>query len=85
MVVLHHLKVTITNLPTEVTRVQIPDFPANPDQGTHEVAFNSVIYIERDDFKEVRLCVCNIILLICILYVVHMYYMLYMCMFILHR
>lgn len=31
----------------------VPDFPSNPDKGSHTVTFSSVIYIEKSDFKEV--------------------------------
>ena len=57
MAVLNPLKLVIENygemkLPTSVS---VPDFPADLGKdGTHEVAFDEVIYIEKDDYKEVR-------------------------------
>uniref|UniRef100_A0A8C9WEV8 Glutamine--tRNA ligase n=1 Tax=Scleropages formosus TaxID=113540 RepID=A0A8C9WEV8_SCLFO len=50
MAVLEPLKVTITNLPQDV---QVPDFPANEERGSHKVPFTRTIYIERSDFREV--------------------------------
>uniref|UniRef100_A0A8B9L6A1 Glutamine--tRNA ligase n=1 Tax=Astyanax mexicanus TaxID=7994 RepID=A0A8B9L6A1_ASTMX len=50
MAVLEPLKVTITNLPTEV---RIPDFPADETKGSHVVPFSKTIYIEQSDFREV--------------------------------
>jgi glutaminyl-tRNA synthetase len=32
--------------------ISVPDFPDDPDKGSHSVQFSSVIYIERNDFKE---------------------------------
>ncbi|CAI4226497.1 unnamed protein product [Auanema sp. JU1783] len=55
MVVLDGLKVTIENyselnLPTKVT---VPDFPSNPGtSASHEIAFDSVIFIEKSDYRK---------------------------------
>uniref|UniRef100_A0A8C9T660 Probable glutamine--tRNA ligase n=1 Tax=Scleropages formosus TaxID=113540 RepID=A0A8C9T660_SCLFO len=54
MAVLEPLKVTITNLPQDAQiQVQVPDFPANEERGSHKVPFTRTIYIERSDFREV--------------------------------
>ncbi|XP_068627673.1 probable glutamine--tRNA ligase [Battus philenor] len=54
MVVLEPLKITITNYtepkPIEYT---VPDFPTEPEKGSHKIIFNKVVYIEYTDFKEV--------------------------------
>ena len=56
MVVLDPLEVTITDFPTDHNgTVEIPDFPADEKKGKHSVPFKKTIFIERDDFKEVRL------------------------------
>lgn len=53
LVVLEPLKVTITNFPfAEPQTIAVPNYPNNPEQGHHNVVFDSVIYIERSDFKE---------------------------------
>jgi glutaminyl-tRNA synthetase len=53
MAVLNPLKVIITNLPDDhyelLTAINNPE---NEQDGTHEVPFTKVIYIERDDFME---------------------------------
>lgn len=53
MVVLEPLKITIENFsnanPIEVT---VPDFPNEPEKGSHKVALDRVLYIESTDFKE---------------------------------
>ncbi len=54
MAVLRPLKVTITNLPDSLTHVEMPDFPADEARGSHTVPLERTIYIERDDFQEVR-------------------------------
>ena len=50
MVVLDPLKVTILNL-DKFQDVEIPDFPNEPEKGTHKINFSNTIYIERSDFK----------------------------------
>ena len=50
---LHPVKLTITNYP-EGTResFSVENNPADPQAGTHEVAFSRHLFIERDDFLE---------------------------------
>lgn len=53
MAVLNPLKVVITNLPENYTETLVAiNNPENENEGTHEVPFSNVIYIERDDFME---------------------------------
>ena len=55
MAVMEPLKVTITNFPsTGVTELTVPNFPADESRGSHKIKFDSVIYIEKSDFTEVR-------------------------------
>ena len=55
MAVLDPLKVTITNFPKNHSgTVEVPDFPADESRGKHKIPINNVIYIEQEDFKEVR-------------------------------
>lgn len=52
LAVLEPLKVTIINFPYEnPIELDVPDFPQNPEKGTHKITFDRVIYIERSDFK----------------------------------
>jgi len=51
MVVLDPLKVSIVNL-DKSTHISIPDFPNEPDKGSHNVKFGPQIYIEKSDFKK---------------------------------
>lgn len=54
MVVLEPLKIIIDNFPNKsAIKIPVPNFPNKPELGTHDVTFNSVIYIERNDFMEV--------------------------------
>lgn len=54
MVVLRPLKVVVTNWPDDtVEHFEVANNPENPDDGTREVAFGRVLYIEQDDFAEV--------------------------------
>jgi len=56
MVVLEPLKVTITNFPHEsMTELSVLNFPGEESRGSHTIKFDSVIYIEKSDFSEVRL------------------------------
>jgi len=57
MVVIHPLRVVIENFTSEHPALfHVSDFPANPTTSpTHEIAFDKVIYIEHEDFKEVIL------------------------------
>ncbi len=53
MAVLNPLKVIITNLPDDYTETLTAiNNPENENEGTHEVPFSNIIYIERDDFME---------------------------------
>ncbi|XP_034825292.1 probable glutamine--tRNA ligase [Maniola hyperantus] len=53
MVVLEPLKITVTNFPSDKSiSVQVPDFPNEPEKGSHAVIFDKVLYIEDTDFKE---------------------------------
>lgn len=54
MAVLDPIKVLIENFPyPENYTIEVPDFPSVSDSKCHKVALNKVIYIERDDFREV--------------------------------
>lgn len=55
MVVLNPLKIVIDNY-SEIggNEFLVPNFPAEPNSATHQVNFDNVIFIDRDDFKEVR-------------------------------
>nr|CAG4638260.1 EOG090X01EL [Cyclestheria hislopi] len=54
MVVLEPLKVTVVNFPhSTAIKVDVPDFPNESHRGSHQVALNNVIFIERSDFREV--------------------------------
>ena len=58
MAVLRPLKLVITNWPTEADGTPVVEYreainnPENPDDGTRQVPFSGVLYIERDDFME---------------------------------
>ena len=55
MAVMEPLKVTITNFPNgNVMELTVPDFPADESRGSHKIKFDSVIYIEKSDFTEVK-------------------------------
>ncbi|XP_017104443.2 probable glutamine--tRNA ligase [Drosophila bipectinata] len=52
LVVLEPLKVTIKNFPHKApVQLDVPDFPQNPQQGSHKITLDKVVYIERSDFK----------------------------------
>ncbi|KAH8382986.1 hypothetical protein KR009_006156 [Drosophila setifemur] len=52
LVVLEPLKVTIKNFPHKApVQLDVPDFPQNPQQGSHKITLDKVVYIERGDFK----------------------------------
>ncbi|KAH8330766.1 hypothetical protein KR067_007304 [Drosophila pandora] len=52
LVVLEPLKVTIKNFPhNSPVQLDVPDFPQNPQQGSHKITLDKVVYIERGDFK----------------------------------
>lgn len=50
--VLEPLKITLTNLPRDRVEIAVPDFPNEPEKGSHKVMLSNVIYIEASDFKE---------------------------------
>lgn len=50
MAVLDPFPVTITNLPAERT-VVVPDFPHDPERGSHELIVEPEIYIDASDFR----------------------------------
>jgi len=53
MAVLEPLKVVISNFPKDHSGlVSVPNFPADPNRGTHTVSMTNIIYIEASDFKE---------------------------------
>lgn len=53
LVVLEPLKVTITNFPhKEPQQIQVPNYPSNPEKGSHNIWLDKVLYIERSDFSE---------------------------------
>lgn len=53
LVVLEPLKVTITNFPFDKPQsIAVPNFPNDLSKGSHQVILDSVIYIEKSDFKE---------------------------------
>ncbi|XP_028159914.1 probable glutamine--tRNA ligase [Ostrinia furnacalis] len=53
MVVLEPLKITITNFPSDKPiSVSVPDFPNEPEKGSHSVVLNKVVYVESTDFKQ---------------------------------
>jgi len=53
MVVLHPLKVTITDYPDkQVEEVEALNHPSKPEMGTRKLKFSKTLWIERDDFRE---------------------------------
>lgn len=54
MVTLKPLKIIITNFEDldKPKLLSVPDFPNDPDKGSHYVAFSSVLYIESNDFTQ---------------------------------
>jgi glutaminyl-tRNA synthetase len=54
MAVLHPLRVVIENYPADQTEeMEAVNNPEDPAAGTRKVPFSRVLYIERDDFREV--------------------------------
>jgi len=51
MAVLNPLRVTITNYPDKVEKLEVPNIPAKPEKGSHSIPFSKVIYIDRNDFR----------------------------------
>jgi len=51
--VINPIKLTITNYPEGQTEMMTSvNNPEKPEEGTHEIAFSRVLYIEKDDFME---------------------------------
>lgn len=54
MAVLHPLKVIIDNYPeAQVEELDAVNNPEDPNMGTRKIPFSRVLYIERDDFREI--------------------------------
>ena len=55
MVVTEPLKVTITNFPYgELVELNVLNFPGEDSRGSRTIKLDSVIYIEKADFSEVK-------------------------------
>lgn len=55
MVVLEPLKINLVNMVDQVEYdLEVPDFPDSPEKGKHRINFGSTIFIERNDFREVK-------------------------------
>ena len=54
MAVLDPIKVIITNFSDSPAEIQVPNFPADVSKGHHTIPIDGTMYIERDDFREVR-------------------------------
>lgn len=56
MAVLDPLKVTISNWNSKFPSiVKVPDFPNDPSKtASHDVPFDKIVFIDRDDFREVK-------------------------------
>ncbi|CAD6226896.1 GSCOCG00005967001-RA-CDS [Cotesia congregata] len=55
MVVIDPIKVTIANFTDQLpTKIEVADFPSEPDKGQHSIAFDEIVYIEAADFREVE-------------------------------
>lgn len=59
MAVLEPIRVVIENFneifPKQISvEVEVPDFPANPSGSTHKITFESIIYLEQTDFKNIN-------------------------------
>lgn len=53
LAVLEPLKVTLINFPHEAPlEISVPDFPNNPQKGSHNISLSKEVYIERTDFAE---------------------------------
>ncbi len=50
MVILHPLKITITNYDKEIEYIQVQDNPEDEESGSRVIPFSKEIYIEQDDF-----------------------------------
>lgn len=55
MVVIDPIKVTIANFTDQLpTKIDVADFPSDPNKGQHSIAFDEIVYIEAADFREVE-------------------------------
>lgn len=55
MAVIDPIKVTITNYPDhQIEKIEVPYNQENETFGTREIAFSKQLYIEREDFNEVK-------------------------------
>jgi len=58
------LKVTITNFPSDKPmELTVPKFPNDESRGSHTIKFDSVIYIEKSDFAEVKIWIDSVLFL----------------------
>ncbi|XP_014664996.1 PREDICTED: probable glutamine--tRNA ligase [Priapulus caudatus] len=53
MAVLNPLKVTLVDLPFDSQEVDVPEFPNEPNRGTHKTVFARTLYVEESDYREV--------------------------------
>ncbi|KAI4471534.1 glutamine-trna ligase [Holotrichia oblita] len=54
MVILEPLKIIIENYPRDgPITIPVPNFPSQPELGSHDVVLDKIIYIEKTDFMEV--------------------------------
>ncbi|GJQ79008.1 Aats-gln [Trypoxylus dichotomus] len=54
MVVLEPLKIVLENYPhTGPIKIPVPNFPSQPELGSHDVSLDKILYIEHSDFMEV--------------------------------
>jgi glutaminyl-tRNA synthetase len=53
MAVMEPLKLIITNYPDQIEYLAIENNPEDPNGGSRQVPFGSVLYIEQDDFMEI--------------------------------
>ena len=51
MAVLDPIKVVLDNLPSEISTLDVPDFPFDPTRGSHPITMEQVVYIDRSDFR----------------------------------
>lgn len=52
LVVLEPLKITLENYPhSGPVEIEVPNFPQNPELGSHKITLDRVVYIEQSDFK----------------------------------
>ncbi|XP_017491019.1 PREDICTED: probable glutamine--tRNA ligase [Rhagoletis zephyria] len=52
LVVLEPLKITLANFPHEKPiEIEVPNFPQNPELGSHRIVLDRIIFIEQSDFK----------------------------------